>query len=89
VPRVGCLDPQSPLARGNAMKVQRQFIDITSTKVLVELPQSFVNHRVELIVLAVDEERAPIKKRRRPHPEIAGNGTTIGNFVQPIAHESN
>jgi len=71
------------------MQVQRQFIDITSTEVLLELPESFVNHRVELIVLTVDEERAPIKKRRRPHPEIAGKGTTIGNLVQPIANESN
>lgn len=41
------------------MQVQRQFIDITSTKVLLELPESFVNHRVELIVLTVDEGRAP------------------------------
>jgi hypothetical protein len=70
------------------MQVQRQFMDITSTKVLLELPESFVNHRVELIVLTVDEERAPIKKRRRPHPEIAGKGTTIGDLVQPVAHES-
>jgi hypothetical protein len=70
------------------MQVQRQFIDITSTEVLLELPESFVNHRVELIVLTVDEERAPVKKRRRPHPEIAGKGATTGDLVQPVAHES-
>lgn len=70
------------------MQVQRQFIDITSNKVLVELPESFVNHRVELIVLTVDEERAPTKKRRRPHPEIAGKGRTIGDLVSPIVDES-
>jgi hypothetical protein len=69
------------------MQVQRQFLDITSNKVLVEFPESFVNHRVELIVLTVDDEKVPAKKRRRPHPEIAGKGTTIGDLVAPVVDE--
>jgi hypothetical protein len=70
------------------MQVQRQFLDITTNKVLVELPESFVNHRIELIVLTVDDERTPIKKRRQPHPEIAGKGRTTGDLVEPIVDES-
>jgi hypothetical protein len=70
------------------MQVQRQFVDVTNRRVIIELPESFVNHRVELIALTIDDEPLPEQKRRRPHPEIAGKGRTLGDLVAPIVDES-
>ena len=69
------------------MLVQRQFLEVTQRQVLIELPESFVNHRVELIALALDDEAAVAPKRRRPHPEIAGKGRTLGDLVDPVVAE--
>ena len=69
------------------MQVQRQFVDVTTRRVIIELPESFVNHRVELIALTIDDEPLPEQRRRRPHPEIAGKGRTLGDLVAPIVDE--
>lgn len=69
------------------MRVQRQFLDVTDRRVVIELPESFVNHRVEVIALTVDDEPALERKRRRPHPDIAGKGRTLGDLVGPIVDE--
>ena len=71
------------------MQVQRQFVDVTNRRVIIELPESFVNHRVELIALTIDYEPLLEQKRRRPHPEIAGKGRTLGDLVAPILNDSN
>jgi len=70
------------------MQVQRQFLEVTTRQVVIELPESFVNHRVELIALTVDDESASAPKRRRPHPDIAGKGRTLGDLVEPLVTES-
>jgi hypothetical protein len=70
------------------MQVQRQFIEVTSRQLVIELPESFVNHRVELIALTVDEEISlSMSPRRRPHPDIAGKSKTIGDIVNSIVEE--
>jgi hypothetical protein len=70
------------------MQVQRQIIDVTSRQVIIELPESFVNHRVEFIALTVnDEMSSPATPRRRPHPDIAGKGMTLGDIVSPVVEE--
>jgi hypothetical protein len=66
------------------MQVQRQIIDVEDTKVVLELPASFVNHRVEVIALTVDEEQPPKPPRRTPSPAIVGKGRTLGDIVGPI-----
>ena len=66
------------------MQVQRQIIDVHDTQVLLELPQSFVNHRVEVIALTMDEEPRPPALRRQPSPAIFGKGRTLGDLVSPI-----
>lgn len=71
------------------MQVQRQFVEVKDQRVVIELPASFVNHRVELIALTVDED-LPVKAktRRQPHPDIAGKGKTLGDLVAPIVDEA-
>jgi len=66
------------------MQVQRKIIDVHDTQVLIELPQSFVNHRVEVIALTVDEEPVTARPIRTPHPDLAGKGKTIGDLISPI-----
>jgi hypothetical protein len=68
----------------SAMQVERQFVDVTDRRLIIELPASFVNHRVEVIALTLDEEPAAPQHRRRPHPDIAGKGKILGDLVAPI-----
>jgi hypothetical protein len=70
------------------MQVERQFIEVKQRQVVIELPESFVNHRVEVIALTVDEDEPALSKRRRPHPEIAGKGRTLGDLVSPIVDDA-
>lgn len=68
------------------MQVRRKIIDVHNTKVLLDLPESFVNHRVEVIALTVDEEPAPpAALRRQPSPAVFGKGRTLGDLISPIA----
>lgn len=69
------------------MQVQRQFLEVTQRRIVIDLPESFVNHRVELIALTLDEE-LPTPSKRRPHPDIAGKGKTLGDLVSPGVDEA-
>ena len=69
------------------MQVQRQIINVQGTQVLLVLPQSFVNHRVEVIALTVDEVPPVVSARRQPSPAIAGKGKTLGDLIGPIVEE--
>ena len=71
------------------MQVQRQILEVTDHRLVIELPESFLNHRVEIIALTIDDE-IPLagKTKRRPHPSIAGKGKTVGDLVSPIVDES-
>jgi hypothetical protein len=66
------------------IQVQRKIIDVHDTQVLLELPQSFVNHRVEIIALTVDEDSVAAPAIRRPQPALAGKGRTLGDLISPI-----
>jgi hypothetical protein len=69
------------------MQVQHKIIDVDDMQVVLELPASFVNHRVEVIALTVDEPSPPLPPhsvRRRPHPDLIGKGRTLGDIVSPI-----
>ena len=71
------------------MQVQRQFVEVKDRRLVIELPESFINHRVEVIALIVDEDLSiPAKPRRKPHPDIAGKGHTIGALVAPLVDEN-
>lgn len=70
------------------MQVDRQFLDVKERQILIELPASFLNRRVEVIAIALDEELGKPVKLRRPHPELAGKGRTLGDLVSPIVDEA-
>ncbi|RIK35859.1 MAG: hypothetical protein DCC55_29025 [Chloroflexi bacterium] len=73
------------------MQVNRQFIEVKQRQVVIELPETFLNRRVEVITLTVDEDkpkRPKRTKRRRPHPDIAGKGQTLGDLISPIVDEA-
>lgn len=75
------------VCEGEKMQVQRQVFEVTERQFLVELPASFVNHRIELIALTLDDEPVVAPKRRRPHSEIAGKGRTLGDLLAPVVDE--
>lgn len=56
------------------MQVQRQFVEVTARRLVIELPESFVNHRVELIALTADDDVAP----QRSRPPVAWDGFIEG-----------
>jgi len=73
------------------MQVERQVVEVKQRQVMIELPASFLNHRVEVIALIIDEEETKPNiqtKRRRPHPAIAGKGRTLGDLVNPIVDDA-
>ena len=71
------------------MQVQRQFVDVKDRRLVIELPESFVHRRVEVITLTLDEDLPmPAPPRRQPHPDIAGKGQTLGDLVAPIVDDS-
>ena len=69
------------------MQVQRKIIDVQGTQVVLELPESFVNHRIEVIALTVDEEPVAAPAIRRPHPDLVGKGRTLGDLISPIVDQ--
>jgi len=66
------------------MQVERQFVEVTGSQIVIDLPSSFLNRRVEVIAIALDEEVGKSSGRRRPHPKITGKGRTLGDLVSPI-----
>lgn len=69
------------------MQVERQFLKVSQRRVVIELPESFVNHHVELIALTVDEPTLETVRKRRPHSDIAGKGRTLGDLIAPVVDE--
>ena len=63
------------------MQVERLFEQVKDRRVLIELPDSFNNHRVEIIILTVDD---PVSVHRRPHPDIAGQIKIHGDILNSV-----
>ncbi len=70
------------------MQVERQFLKVNQRQVVIELPESFVNHHIEFIALTIDELPSESARKRRPHPDIAGKGRTLGNLIEPLVDEA-
>ena len=63
------------------MQVQRRIAEVKHQQLVIELPESFVHHMVEVIILTIDEE-SPVM--RRPHPDIAGKMHILGDVLESV-----
>jgi len=63
------------------MQVQRRIAEVKHRQLVIELPESFVHHTIEIIILTIDEE-APVM--RRPHPDIAGKMHIPGDVLESV-----
>jgi hypothetical protein len=68
------------------MQIQRT-IQILEDKPHLELdlPASFANRRVEILIMTLDEaETKPVKKRRTPPPQFAGQVKELGDVMSTV-----
>ncbi|HEY6555253.1 MAG TPA: hypothetical protein VI669_17985 [Vicinamibacteria bacterium] len=66
------------------MEVERRIEQLVGRQLVLELPKSFENHRVEVIVLTLDNEK---QTDRRPHPSIAGKMKIHGEIFDSVPEE--
>lgn len=48
------------------MLAERQIKTLTSPTLVLDLPESFANRKVEIVVLALDEDSPPWQRREPP-----------------------
>jgi hypothetical protein len=73
---------------GIAVQVERRIFEVTDLRVVIELPESFRDRRVEVIVLTIDDETAiPTPEKRRPHPAITGKAKILGDLLEPTVSD--
>lgn len=65
------------------MQVQRHIKNITSSHLELELPASFINQKVEILIVTLDEEPTT-PKRRTPPPQFVGKVKELGDVINTI-----
>ena len=65
------------------MQIQRDYADIQSTWLTIELPESFLNHEIEVVVSILDDKSRILRK---PHPDIAGKLIIKGDLFESVAN---
>ena len=63
------------------MQFQRHYADIQSTRLTIELPESFLNHEIEVVVSTLDDKSCILRK---PHPDIAGKLIIKGDMFDSV-----
>lgn len=64
--------------RGLIMQIQRTIQTLDTPRLVIDLPTSFVNQRVEILVIALDVNEPQLaQKRRVPPPSICRAGKRI------------
>lgn len=67
------------------MQVKRSIETPSTSRLVIDLPESFVNHRVEVLVITLDEPEIPQPRRRRvPPPQFAGKVTELGDVMSSV-----
>jgi hypothetical protein len=67
------------------MQVQRLIETVTSPRLVIDLPASFVNHRVEILVLTLDDSQSVSSgKKRTPPPQFAGRVRELGDVMSSV-----
>jgi hypothetical protein len=63
------------------MEMERVIVELAGRQVVLDLPASFENHRVEIIARTLDDEPP---STRGPHPSIAGKVKTHGDIFDSV-----
>ncbi|MBI2377848.1 MAG: hypothetical protein HYV07_27850 [Deltaproteobacteria bacterium] len=69
------------------MEVERRIEQVAGRKLVLELPESFENRRVEVIVLTLDDSKtaqSPASPPRMPHPALAGSMVMNGDIFDSV-----
>jgi hypothetical protein len=67
------------------MQIQRHIEQLTTPRLVLDLPPSFANQRVEVLVLTLDDAPPQIpRKRRVPPPQFAGKVKELGDVINTI-----
>jgi hypothetical protein len=67
------------------MQVQRLIETVTSSRLVIDLPVSFVNHRVEVLVLTLDDPQpGSTVRKRKPPPQFAGRVRELGDVMSSV-----
>jgi hypothetical protein len=70
------------------MQIQRTIQVLDTPRLVIELPASFVNQRIEVLVITLDEsEPKPTQKRRAPPPQMAGRVKELGDVLSSVPPE--
>jgi hypothetical protein len=66
-------------------QVKRVIETVRSTHLTIDLPESFVDRRVEILVVTLDEpEAAASRPRRIPPPQFKGRVRELGDVMTSI-----
>jgi hypothetical protein len=67
------------------MQVKRCIETVSSPRLVIDLPESFVNQRVEVLVITLDEPETPAPRQRRtPPPQFAGKVKELGDVMSSV-----
>lgn len=70
------------------MQIQRTIQILDTPRLVIDLPTSFVNQRIEVLVITLDEsDSAPSQKRRTPPPKLAGRVQELGDVMSSVPPE--
>lgn len=70
------------------MQIQRTIQVLDTPRLVIDLPTSFVNQRIEVLVITLDEnESASTRKRRVPPPTLAGRVKELGDVMSSAPPE--
>jgi hypothetical protein len=70
------------------MQIQRTIQTLDAPRLVIDLPTSFVNRRIEILVITLDEsEPQVVKKRRSPPPQLAGKVKEFGDVLSSVPSE--
>lgn len=68
------------------MQVARSIETLHSSRLVVDLPESFVNHKIEILVVTLDEKELPASsKKRHAPPQLAGKAVELGNVFSSVS----
>ena len=70
------------------MQIQRTIQTLDAPRLVIDLPTSFVNRRIEVLVITLDENEPQItQKRRIPPPQLAGRVKEFGDVMSSAPDE--